>query len=95
MDEVERDDPLPVRTVCDTPEAVRAAFDSLPECGEVVVVERDGEPLGAIIPMKDLALYQRLFFDREMEYDLAAVDRAKAEGGERIPWEMVKADLGL
>ncbi len=91
MEAIERDDPIPVRTVCDSPEAMLEALDSLPECGEAVVVERDGKPIGAMIPMKDLALYQRLFFDREMEMDVAAVDRAKAEGGETIPWEVVKA----
>jgi hypothetical protein len=93
--EIERDDPIPVRKVCDAPEEIKAALDSLPECGEAVVIERDGEPLGALIPMKDLALYQRLFFDREMEYDLGAVDRAKAVAGDPIPWEQLKVELGL
>ena len=95
MEAIERDDPIPVRTVCDSPEAVLEALESLPECGEAVVVERDGKPIGAMIPMKDLALYQRLFFDREMEMDLAAVDRAKAEGGETIPIEKLMAEFGI
>jgi len=92
---LERDDPIPVRTVCDSPEAVLEALHSLPEYGEAVVIEKDGKPLGALIPMRDLGLYQRLFFDREMEMDIAAVDAAKAEGGTPIPWEQVKAELGL
>src|SRR5688500_19446350 len=79
--EIERDDPIPVRKVCDAPEEIKAALGSLPEYGEAVVIERDGVALGALIPMKDLALYQRLFFDREMEIDIAAADAALAEGG--------------
>ena len=95
MDYIERDDPIPVRKVCDAPEEILLALESLPEYGEAVVIERDGKALGALIPMKDLELYQRLFFDREMEHDLAAVDAAKAEGGDPIPWEQLKVELGL
>ena len=94
MEPLERDEPIPVRTVCDTPEAIAEALNSLPEYGEAVVIERDGKPLGALIPLKDLDLYQRLFFDREMEEDLAAVEAAKAEG-EWIPWEQLKARLSV
>ena len=94
MEPLERDNPIPVWTVCDTPDAIAEALNSLPEYGEAVVIERDGKPLGALIPMKDLDLYQRLFFDREMEEDLAAVEAAKAEG-EWIPWEQLKARLSV
>jgi hypothetical protein len=92
---LERDDPIPVRTVCDAPEAVMEALRSLPEYGEAVVVEHDGKPIGAIIPLRDLGLYQRLFFDREMEYDVAAAERAMAEGGETIPIEELLDELGI
>ena len=93
--EIERDDPIPVRKVCDAPEEIKAALDSLPEYGEAVVIERDGEALGALIPMKDLALYQRLFFHREMELDIAAADAALAEGGEPIPLERLLEEFGI
>ena len=92
---LERDDPIPVRTVCDSADAVLGALNSLPERGEAVVIERDGKPIGALIPMEDLALYQRLFFDREMEMDLAAVDRVKAEGGTPIPIEQLMKEFGM
>jgi hypothetical protein len=95
MEPLERDEPIPVRTVCDDPEAIAEALNSLPEYGEAVVIEREGKPLGALIPMKDLDLYQRLFFDREMEEDLAAVEAAKAEGGDGIPIEQLMAELGI
>jgi hypothetical protein len=49
MDEQEW--PLPVRAVCDTPEAVLEAIRTLKEWGEAVIVEHDGERIAAIIPM--------------------------------------------
>ena len=59
--------------------------------GERVVVERDGRERIAIVPYEDLAALERL----EDERDVAAAEAALAESDERIPWEQVKADLGL
>ncbi len=89
------DRPIPERVICDTPEALSAAVAAMGEWDDVVVVERDGKRVAAIISPQDLELFMRLLWDKEMEHDLAALDRAKAEPGESIPWEKVKADLGL
>lgn len=89
------DRPIPERVICDTPEALSAAVAAMGEWDDVVVVERDGKRVAAIISPQDLELFMRLLWDKEMEHDLGAAARAKAEGGESIPWEKVKADLGL
>ncbi len=98
----EQDWPLPIRVVCDTPEAVMEAITSLPEWGEAVIVERDGKRVAAIIPMDDLELYQRLFAEEEDRIDSATIERRIAEAGgidklreNTVPWDQVKAELGL
>ena len=100
MDEEEW--PLPVRTVCDTPEAVLEAIRTLKEWGEAVIVEHDGVRLAAIIPMDDLELYQRLFADEEDRVDSAKVDAVIEEAGgcdafraNTVPWEEVKRRLAI
>lgn len=58
---------------------------------ERIVIERHGRDRIAIVPYEDLELLERL----EDEADIAAADEALAESDERIPWDEVKADLGL
>lgn len=89
------DRPIPERVICDTPEALSAAVAAMGEWDDVVVVERDGKRVAAIISPQDLELFMRLLWDKEMEHDIEAIKRAKAENRESIPWEKVKADLGL
>ncbi len=91
----EREWPLPVRTVCDTPQAVLDAIGTLKEWGEAVIVEHNGRRMAAIIPMDDLELYQRLLAEEEDRADAAAAALARAEGGAPIPWEEVRARLAL
>jgi hypothetical protein len=96
MEPMERDDPIPVRTICDTPEAISDALDGLSGWPEsVVVIERSGQPMGALISMNDLQLFQRLLFDREMEQDLAALAEADKERGEAIPLEQLMEQFGI
>jgi hypothetical protein len=98
----EKDWPLPVRVICDTAEDVLEAIRKLPEYGEAVIVEHDGKRVAAIIPMKDLALYQRLFAEEEDRIDNAAADDViEAAGGydafraNTVPWEDVKRRLAI
>lgn len=60
---------------------------------ERVVLTRHGKPIAAIISTDDLELLEALE-DRD---DLAAMDAALADpdNQEEIPWEQVKAELGL
>jgi len=60
--------------------------------GERVVLGRHGKKLVAIIPARDLELFERL----EDEVDLLAAREALADPenqGPPIPWEQVKADM--
>jgi hypothetical protein len=73
--------PLPTRVICDTPEEVARAIETLPEYGEAVIVEHDGKRVAAIIPMDNLELYQRLFSEEEDRMDNAAADEAISRAG--------------
>ena len=59
---------------------------------EAVIVERRGEPQAVVISPAE---YDRLMSAAEEVDDIAAFDTAMAEEGPNIPWEQVKADLGL
>lgn len=61
--------------------------------GEQIIVERNGKPAAALIPIEELEFFERL----EDRLDDLAADEAmrEAEGKPLIPWEKIKADLGL
>lgn len=63
----------------------RAAFGK-----ERVVLTRRGKELAAVVPIEDVKLLEEL----EDRLDLEAAREALKEGG-TIPWEKVKAELGL
>lgn len=56
-----------------------------------MVIERHGHERVAIVPIADVEALERL----EDEADIAAAEAALAESDKRIPWEQIKADLGL
>jgi prevent-host-death family protein len=58
--------------------------------GERVVLERRGKGVAALVSMNDLSRLEKL----EDEEDIKAARAALREGG-AIPWEQVKAELGL
>ena len=61
--------------------------------GERVRVVRRGRTVAAIIPIEDLELLERI----EDELDLEAAREALADPANAVPvpWEQVKAELGL
>ncbi len=64
--------------------------------GERVVIMKRGKPAAAMVSISDLRLLRAL--DRRQDAsDAAAVRAAKAEIAEQgtIPWEQIKAELGL
>jgi prevent-host-death family protein len=63
----------------------RAAFGK-----ERVVITRRGKELAAVVPMEDVKLLEEL----EDRLDLEAAREALKEEG-TIPWDKVKAELGL
>jgi prevent-host-death family protein len=68
---------------------------SVETTGEPVAIESDGRTVAVLVSAEDFALLQRLRQEEEDRIDNAAADAALAEPGESIPWERVKADLGL
>lgn len=60
--------------------------------GEVIYLTRNGVPLAALLPVEEL---RRLVEAEEDLEDLRAVLASDREGGETIPWETLKAELGL
>jgi prevent-host-death family protein len=67
--------------------------------GERIVVHRRGKDLAALVPMKEYERLERILQEAEDRADAAAFKRAKRQfeksGRKGIPWETVKARLGL
>lgn len=59
--------------------------------GERIVLERRGKNVMALVPVDDLELLQKI----EDKLDLREVRKRMADGEELVPWEDVKAKLGL
>ena len=77
--------------------AVSEAREKLSEAvetarSEAVFLERYGNPAAVLISPER---YEELMDALEDAEDVAAFDEAMAEEGDNIPWEQVKADLGL
>jgi prevent-host-death family protein len=58
---------------------------------EPVVLERYGQPAAVMVSPER---YEQLMDALEDAEDESLFDAAMAEGGENIPWDTVKADLG-
>lgn len=56
---------------------------------DTFVLTRRGEPIAAIVSMKELKLLQ----DLEDQLDIEDAWEAKEEAGESIPWEELKKEL--
>jgi prevent-host-death family protein len=59
--------------------------------GERIVLHRRGKNVAALVSLEDLELLKAI----EDRLDNQAAEAAHAEGGEPVPWEKVKADLGI
>ena len=70
---------------------IPGALEAVVGEGERVVIERSGMAVAAIVSLADLEALRRI----EDEADLEAVRLAKAEGGDSIPYEQVRKELGL
>ena len=68
-----------------------ALCDRVTATGEAIVIEDPEKPLVALVSAEDYELLRRI----EYAADLEMVQRVKSEGGETVPWEKLKAELGL
>jgi prevent-host-death family protein len=66
----------------------RAAFGK-----ERVVLTRRGKEVAAVVPIEDMKLLEELEDRIDLEEARAALAETKSKG--TIPWEKIKADLGL
>ena len=55
--------------------------------GVQFIIDKRGNPTSVIL---DLAIWSEIWEDI---YDIKAIEAAKQEGGEPIPWEQVKAEM--
>jgi len=60
---------------------------------ERVLVARRGRPIAAIVPIADVELLERL--EDEIDLETAREALADPQNAVPIPWEQVKAELGL
>jgi prevent-host-death family protein len=60
---------------------------------ERVTLTRHGKAVVALVPIEDLELLEALEDRIDLEKTRAALEEARAEG--TLPWEQVKAELGL
>jgi prevent-host-death family protein len=79
-------------TVSEAREHLADVIDQARRRHEPVYLHRRGKRLAAVIDAEDL---DRLIELAEDAIDIAEARAALAEEGEPIPWDEVKADLGL
>ena len=60
---------------------------------ERVVLSRRGKQVAAIVPLEDVRLLKKLEGHFDLEEARAALEEVASEGA--IPWEKIKAKLGL
>lgn len=63
--------------------------------GEPVVLERDGKPIAALVTLDDLDYFDELEDRLDAELFKKAKEEFEADGGQTIPWEVVKREAGL
>lgn len=82
------------RTAKEASERIAEVLDAVEKTGEPVAFERDGREVAVVISPEDFSLLQRLREAEEDRLDVEAARDAMKEPG-AIPWETLKADLGL
>jgi len=78
-------------TVSQAREHLAELIDSTQRSGEPVVLTRHGRPVAVVL---DYALFERLVAAVEETSGRQALAQAR-EDDDTVPWEQVKADLGL
>lgn len=83
------------KTTSKTAESFPATLDRVVRDRERVIVSRHGKKVAALVPLKDLAALEKLE-DRLDAADLQSARKLWERGGRKtVPWEKLKAELGL
>ncbi len=62
---------------------------------ERVILHRHGKDVAAVVSMKDLVLFECLLEEYETRFDVKEADKALAESGDRVRYELIRKELGL
>ncbi len=77
----------------------REKFDSIVKKAaqdkERIVLTRRGKDFAALVPIEDVRLLEDLENRLDLEEARAALAEAKADPTKSVPWEKLKAELGL
>lgn len=72
-----------------------STLDRVVTKGERIILHRQGKNVAALIPVEDLALLEELEDRLDLEDFRAAKKEWERERKKTVPWEKIKADLGL
>jgi len=61
--------------------------------GDRIILHRRGKDVAALVPLEDFTLLEELEDRIDLEEAHAALEEAKTKG--TIPWEKIKAEIGL
>ena len=78
-------------TTAELKDNLDSSFEQVSAEGEPVIVSKNNRVLAIVLPIPDPSLLE--YFEDAM--DAAAVRRSLEEGGEPIPFERVKRELGI
>ncbi len=82
---------MPSLTVSEAREDFGRTVDRVHHRQERVCITKHGRPVVALVPIEDLELLAML----EDRLDIDAARAALAESGDRIPYDLVRKELGL
>ena len=63
--------------------------------GERVILERHSKGVAALVSMEDLALLEAIEDREDIKAARRAIAEMKRKGEKPIPWDKIKAELGL
>lgn len=75
--------------------ALTGTLDRVVRNRERVIVRRRGKGIAAIVPIEDLAVLEEMEDRRDARDFRAARKQWQREGRKAVPWDKLKAELGL
>ena len=79
----------------DAPDRFKEILNRAADDKERVILTRAGKPVAALVPIEDLEWLEAIEDRVDAEAFRAAKEAFERDGGETVPWDQVKRDLGL